>query len=80
VHLNVERGLERMRKWGTRVVEASEVGSVNGSTRKEGWRKRGKGLSGALEQWSSGRIVTPDKISTEACSFNDFIWATFAIR
>ena len=69
-----------MRKRGTRMVEVSEVGSVDGSTRKEGWRKRRKGLSGVLEQWSSWRIVTPDKISAEACSFNDFIWATFAIR
>jgi hypothetical protein len=68
-----------MRKRGTGMVEVSEVGSVDGSTRKKGWRKRRKGLSRVLEQWSSWRIVTPDKISAETGSFNDFIGATFAI-
>jgi hypothetical protein len=80
VHLDVERGLERVRKRRARMVEASEIGSVDGGARKKGWRKRRQALSGVLEKWGSGRIMMTDKISAKSCGFDDFIRATFAIR
>jgi hypothetical protein len=36
-------------------------------------------LSGALEKWSSGRIMTTDKISARAGGFDNFVGATFAM-
>jgi hypothetical protein len=78
VHLDVEKRLEGMRKQRTGMADVTEVGSVDGSTRKQSWRKQRQGLSGLLEKWSSGRIMTTDKISARAGGFDDFVWAMFA--
>ena len=56
VHLNVERGFERVNAWSMLgVIEIAEIGSVQGCAGKESGRKWREGLGGVFEEWR-GRV------------------------
>ncbi len=59
-HLDMEWVAKRVDQRGMRVIEISEIWSVDGCAREHSRRKRGQSLSRIFEKRSSGLAVTAD--------------------
>ena len=78
-HLNIEGRFERIDQWGMRVIEAAEIGRVDGFTRKESRWKRRQGLGQVFEQRRCRATVKTDKAAAQAGRFDNLVRATFAM-